>query len=460
MRQMAERIPIANGKLPLRLLNSLRPLQPVAFNCPVAVNPERDEDTMVVTSAKPLPRAAAPVDSARSLAADVRRAAADQEAQGMVSPEIATALFENGLYSLLVPSEVGGGTQKGAATPREVLDVLEEISAADGSTGWALMASMAGMGAIYSGLPAAGVARLLESGNPITAGESAPTGTARSVPGGYVVSGRFRYASGSNAAGWFNGSYVLVDDEGRPVQDERGARTIVSGLVPRADVELLGNWDVLGLVATASVDYQITEKLIPDELVRQTEFQRGDELHRASVRSLTCLAHTGVALGLMRGALDEFASFARSKSRPPGGLLARQDAVQRDFAQWRAQYRAARGFALDAFEELRQVIASGQKATPELEADCRLAASHAVYTATEITRDIYLASGGDGLRNGPDNWLQRFFRDAHGASQHMLTAAHVYIEAGRILLDPPGLPAAHKRIFAQVFAPPIVYEDA
>src|SRR5690606_14795714 len=106
------------------------------------------------------------------------------------------------------------------------------------------------------------VATLLSSDNPITAGESAPTGRARRVDGGYVVSGRFRYASGSNAAGWFNGAYVLEDERAG------GGRTVISGLIPRDNVKLVGNWDVMGLVATTSVDYEITEQFLPDDLVR------------------------------------------------------------------------------------------------------------------------------------------------------------------------------------------------
>lgn len=406
---------------------------------------------MVTSLEQAFPVAADPVSVAKDLADRVRELADRTESERMVPNELTDAFFERGLYSLLVPTALGGGTAAGDATPRQVLDVLETLAAADGSTAWALMASMSGMGATYATLSDEGVATLLGSQNMITAGESTPGGTAKRVDGGHIVSGRFRYASGSNAAGWFTGGYSQTSAD--------GSKSLVAALVPREKVELLGNWEVMGLVGTASVDYEINEQFVPDALVRSSQVLRGDVMHSAGLRSLTTLGHTGVLLGLMRGALDEFAEFARGKSRPPGGLLARQEAMQRDYGRWWAQYRAVRGFALDAFATVYEVTAAGGKAAPQQEADCRLAATHAAYVATDITQAVYLAAGGDSLRtNGAANRLQRFFRDSHGASQHMLTGAHVYVEAGRIQLDPPGLPDVFMRPFQAVFAPPVRYE--
>lgn len=408
------------------------------------------------TTPRPFPLAGDPVAVARGIAPRVRELAAKAEADAVVAPELVQSFYEGGLYSLLIPTEIGGGTTHGEATPAEVLGTLEEISAADGSTGWALMAPMAGMGANYAGLPDEGIEMIIASGNPISAGETSPGGVARRVEGGYIVSGRWRYASGSSAAGWFHAGFVVVDDDGKPVLNEKGAKSVITGLTPASEVELSGNWDVMGLVATTSVDYAIKDHFLPDALVRSPQTLRGDTLHRAGVRSMTCMAHIGVALGIMRGALDEFAEFARTKVRPPSGLLARQETQQTDFAKWRASYRSARAFALDALDSLRDTVAAGEKATPEQEADVRLAATHAIYQAADVTREIYLAAGGDGLRNGPENRIQRFFRDAHGASQHMLTdARHVYVETGRIYLDPPGLPESFKKPLAAVLMPPI-----
>lgn len=392
------------------------------------------------------------VSVAEDLAGRVRDLADRIETERMVPDELTSAFFKRGLYSLLVPTVLGGGTAGGEATPRQILDVLETLAAADGSAAWVLMASMAGMGATYATLSDEGVATLLGSQNIITAGESTPGGTAKRVEGGYIVSGRFRYASGSNAAGWFTGGYSLTSED--------GSKSLIAALVPREKVALQGNWEVMGLVGTASVDYEINDQFVPDALVRSSQALRGDVMHSAGLRSLTTLGHTGVLLGLMRGALEEFAEFARGKSRPPSGPLARQEAMQRDYGQWWAQYRAARGFALDALTTLYETTAAGGKATPQQEADCRLAATHAAYVATDVTQAVYLAAGGDSLRtNGSANRLQRFFRDAHGASQHMLTGTHVYVEAGRIHLDPPGLPDAFRRPFQAVFAPPVKYEQ-
>ena len=88
-----------------------------------------------------------------------------------------------------------------------------------------------------------------------------------------------------------------------------------------------------------------------------------------------------------------------------------------------------------------------------MQADCRLAATHAVFTAAAITRSVYLASGSEGLRSG--SVIQRCFRDAHAAAQHLFTGPQVYIDAGRIYLRTPGLTSRHTELMTRTVTPPL-----
>ncbi|MCU1514967.1 MAG: Pigment protein, partial [Microbacteriaceae bacterium] len=150
-----------------------------------------------------------------------------------------------------------------------------------------------------------------------------------------------------------------------------------------------------------------------------------------------------------------FKHMALTKSRAPGGLLATHETVQRDFAQWKNKADSAKAFTYRAFETIYDLVQRGETATPDQEADCRMAATQAAFLAPELTQAVYLMSGSEGLRNSPDNVIQRAFRDAHAASQHALTAQYVYVEAGRIYLDTPGMQETHYRILDHIFAPPL-----
>jgi len=397
-----------------------------------------------------LPHSDDPLDAVKRLAPMIESRAAEAAANARVDDEVIAALVESGTMTLMVPAVLGGGE----ADPSVQLDVIEELSHADGSTGWAAMATMTSMGTFLSLLSDAGVDTVLSSANYLCAGAVAPPGRARRVDGGYVLSGRFSFGSGGAHAGWFIGGYALFDDADNPVLTETGSPRVLFAIVPRDRANLLDNWNVVGLVATASHDYEVPEQFVPDDLVAPGERSiRGGALYQMGLKSLPGTGHAAVALGIARRSLDEFATLAGVKSRPPSGLLNEHPEIQRDFAQWRASLRSVRAFVYEAFTTLFEATAEGRDTDAALKADCRLAATHAVYQSAEVARNVYLAAGSVGLRNG--SVIQRNFLDAHAATQHLFTGAQIYIEAGRIYLDTPGLTAAHTELMTTTFAPPL-----
>jgi alkylation response protein AidB-like acyl-CoA dehydrogenase len=316
------------------------------------------------------------------------------------------------------------------------------------------MASMSSVGTLLAILPQAGVERVLGSDNYLSAGMAIPTGHARQVDGGYMVRGQFSFASGGAHAGWFTGGFVEHDKDGNPVRSPQGAPQMLVGLIPREQVKLLGNWSVLGLVATGSYDYQIPEQFLSADLIADMEtIHRGGALYHMGIKTLPAVGHAGFALGVTRRILDEFQLLAHAKKRPPAGLLVGHPTIQNDFARWVAQLRSARAFVYETYATLFESTRQGNELTVEMKADCRLATTHAAYTAAKIAQQVYFASGSDALRNG--GIIQRCFRDLHAGSQHMFTSPHIYIESGRIYLKTPGLTKAHTELMTTTFTPPL-----
>jgi alkylation response protein AidB-like acyl-CoA dehydrogenase len=397
-----------------------------------------------------LPRSDDPLAAVQRLSQLIRAKAADAEKNVRLDDEVVAALVADGTMALMVPACLGGGE----AEPSVLIDVIEELSCADGSTGWAIMASMASHGTFLSVIPDAGVDAVLRSDNYLCAGAIAPPGRARPVDGGYLISGRFSFGSGSVHAGWFIGGYALVDEEGVAVLAPDGRPKLLAAVVPRSKAKVLGNWDVMGLVATGSYDYEVPEQFISHDFIAPGEHAvRGGALYGMGLKSLPGTGHAAVALGIGRRALEEFQELAQRKSRPPSGLLAGHEVLQREFAIWTAQLRSARAFVNDAYTRLFEATRDGRPTDAAMKADCRLATTHAVMTAAEVARSVYINSGSEGLRNG--SVIQRCFRDAFAASQHLFTADQVYVEAGRIYLRTPGLTPAHLDMMTTTYTPPL-----
>src|SRR3954447_3475710 len=181
-----------------------------------------------------LPRSDDPLSAVRSVVPMIRSKAAEAERNERLTDEVVDALIASGTMNLMIPACLGGGE----APPSLQVDVIEEMSHADGSTGWAVMASMTALGTLLSLISDEGVDRVLASDNYVFAGAVAPPGRAVAADGGYLVSGRFSFGSGSAHAGWLIGGYALVGPAGEPVTNEAGDPQVLFGLVPRSQVQL------------------------------------------------------------------------------------------------------------------------------------------------------------------------------------------------------------------------------
>lgn len=111
-----------------------------------------------------------------------------------------SALRSMGLFWLKTPAELGGTPM----APLDFCDVMEELAYADSSTAWTVMVGNCGTGTAGGWLPDAGAHQVFAPGRPLplVVGTPGPRGTGRPVPGGYVVTGRWGFASGIAYCDW------------------------------------------------------------------------------------------------------------------------------------------------------------------------------------------------------------------------------------------------------------------
>ena len=129
----------------------------------------------------------------------VEEDAAEAEQLSRQTDRVVAALRETGIYAMLLPRALGGAELAFS----EAMRIVERLSWADGSAGWCTMVANVQAASGGAHLPLEG-ARLVYSNGPDVsmAGQGVPSGRARRVAGGYVITGRWSYGSGIHHAEW------------------------------------------------------------------------------------------------------------------------------------------------------------------------------------------------------------------------------------------------------------------
>ena len=355
--------------------------------------------------------------------------AARSETDATLSPRVVEAFHETGLFGLMVPKELGG---EEADLPT-VIAVYEEVSRADGSAGWTLLANAttSSFAGAYTG-PAA-VAEMFADGIAVAAGQFSPRGTAVRSDDGYVVSGRYSFGSGSGHSPWIGGGALELRD-GELVPAPSGLPMIRAYFVPRERVEFLDNWDVMGLAGTGSYDYEVPEQTIHEDFafdLINAEPRRGGPVYRLGVLGLTAAGHAAFSLGVGRRAMEELTRIVLTKHRLGADPLRDQQLFRHDYAIHDAALLSARAFVYESFATVQDTLDAGDDPTSVQRARLRQSTTYATRVATDAARFAYTAAGTDALR---PTVLQRCFRDLHASTQHLMVDNNTLTDTTRVLL--------------------------
>ena len=371
-----------------------------------------------------LPRISAPLSfeqlmaSANAIAPLVEENAYEAERLRRQTDRVTAEFRRAGFNALLTPKAVGGHELSYVDSMR----IVERMSVADGSTGWCLMVvSIIGaqLGAFLSD---SGMKRVFAGGADFSgAGQGVPRGFARKVDGGYMAKGSWSYGSAIHHAEWIHSGCFLMDGEKMKL-DKFGKPEIVLIHHPKSEIQVTGDWDVLGLRGTGSYDYSTkgAELFVPDDMCWMLDAKplRGGIQYTAGIVALATWGHTGWVLGVGRRALDELNQIARKRT-DVFGLLANSATFKQTYAEAESKFRAARAFAYEAWSDLDRAFAGGRQATVEQIALTRMAMGHLHDVISEISTFAHRAARGLSLRPGI---LQRCYRDIHSGTQHIFLA--------------------------------------
>ena len=225
--------------------------------------------------------------------------ARESELAGRLTDRAAQALLDADLFSMLVARSNGGLE----ASRAEFFETVETIAKADGSAGWCLSVC-ATTAFVVSKAASAEVKQEVFGDGPVALWTSLlPRAQSVAVEAGYRVSGRFGWGSGSSLARW------VVVAEGLPDRD--GKQWFRAYVVPKSDVDCdLESWKPMGLEATASIDYAISDKFVPTHRSFEYPFMQPETPGAFSTLLAAFLNQVGLtafATGVAQRALSELA---------------------------------------------------------------------------------------------------------------------------------------------------------
>jgi len=363
----------------------------------------------------------------------VRRHADWSEEHRRQAPEVARALAEAGLHRCGVPKSLGGL----GCDPMSMMRVIETVSGADGGAGWTVMIGIEVLGVASGYLPADTVRSLLAA-QPATiaAGAVNPVGRAVPTDGGYLVNGRWPFASGIHNADWWWGGCVVDDGTGRRPRDT------IQVLVPHEQVTIVDTWHVAGLAGSGSHDVEVVDRFVPHAHVSTMPgppAMTDEPIFRMPIMARFAFNKVGVATGIARSAVEAFKLLAAEKTpRGERNSLAERPRAQSAVAQAEARLSSGRAWAFEVVEELWAAALEGRPVSPDLHARVRLSCSYAVESSVRAVELVHSAAGSTvNFRSSP---LERQFRDVHVVPQQITVAPHLMDAAGRVLL---GLDPGH-----------------
>ena len=364
--------------------------------------------------------AAAVAQGVRELLPVLRDRAQETEDRRQLSAETVKSLAATGFFRLLQPARFGGFE----ADPVSFLGCVRDIASACGSTGW--VASVIGVHnwqmALFPGQAQQDVWG--DDQGTLMSSSYAPTGKIKPVDGGYQVSGRWSFSSGSDHATWvLLGGIVPPGEDGAPAD----FRTF---LIPAADYTIEDVWHTIGLRGTGSNDIVVRDAFVP--AYRSLSFADtarcfgpGQELnpaplYRIPYGSIFPYSITTPIIGMATGAYDAHVTYMRERVRAAyAGVKAAEDPYsQVRVARAAADVDAAWNALTTDLNELMGLVTAGAKLPMRLRLRVRRDQVRGTELAIQAVDRLFENSGGRAIYTSHP--MQRYWRDAHAGRVHAI----------------------------------------
>lgn len=363
-------------------------------------------------AAEPLVDGDAILARARVASAILREEAPQNERARRLTPTAVEALRVTGVFRMAMPRAWGGPE----VDPWTQVEIVEELSRADGSAGWCAM--IGSDGGYYSAALDDEVGRTLYANlDAVTAGWVFPGGQLRPTDGGYELSGKWQFGSGCTHADVILGG-ALVYDGARPVVGADGLPEVRVAMLRADQFEILDTWYTTGLSGSGSHDYRIRRAFVPAE---QT-FHVGERRREGPLYAWPGLVYVnlpGVPLGIARAALDAAEDVLAEKFLMMEMRPARDDTrVRVSVARAEALVGSARSYVFDVVHDFWATLERGEEPSRRQRAALGGCYRHTLRACLDAVLLLADSIGSASIyRTCP---IERHLRDLMTVSQHIV----------------------------------------
>ncbi|MFO7550020.1 MAG: flavin-dependent monooxygenase [Haliea sp.] len=243
----------------------------------------------------------------------------------------------------------------------------------------------------------------------------APLGKVTAVEGGFRLSGRWGWSSGSDHCTWVFLGAICPDGGFR------------SFLVPRGDYEIVDTWHAMGLQGTGSNDIVVNDAFVPDYRTHKAEdgflgtnpgvTADSAPLYRLPWAQLFVRVVSTPAIGAARDALDLYRQLVVGKASGDLTKLAGDTATQERIAAAITSIDEMEAILFRNFDRMMTQVTAGEE-VPVLERiKYRYQASLVIERCMAVVDSLFSSAGGGSVFLGSE--IQQRFLDIHTGRAHV-----------------------------------------
>lgn len=382
------------------------------------------------------PEAVTLLEAARAMVPRLAERAQATDEAGIVSPESVKEIAEAGLFRVLQPKRWGGYE----LDPRVFYTIQMTLAEGCMSTAW-----IYGVISVHNWQLALFPEQAQEDiwnkdTGTLIASTYMPVGKVEQVDGGYRLSGRWGFSSGSEHCEWIFLGALL------PNQDGSEGMEHTTFLLPKSDYEIVKNWDVHGLRGTGSHDIVVEDAFIPSHRTQRTNNHSdvgcpGRELnsgwlYRIPFTQVFQRAVSSSCIGAMDGAINEFRTRAAAHIGKHGAKTAEDPNAQMAVAEAMVASDQLKLVLYRNYARIVECAKTGDKMTVEERLLQRAQSSLVSKLTAQRVDDLLRACAASGLYKS--NPIERTLRDINQGRGHIANNADAYLRAhGSVMLGMP-----------------------
>jgi 3-hydroxy-9,10-secoandrosta-1,3,5(10)-triene-9,17-dione monooxygenase len=363
----------------------------------------------------------------------LRANAAEAERERRIPDQVLAALDAAQLFRLRTPKRFGGFE----GDLRTYLDVVTELGRGCGSTSWVAFISIATVW-IAALFPDEAQREVFE-GNPDVRfmGALGMTARARAADGGYVVDGRWNYASNCLHAHWA----VLA----APLPNASAVTPSIV-LVPMRDLAIEDTWHVVGMRGTGSQTVIANEIFVPAHRALPTEVlakglsartNKEEFVYRESFAPTAIIAVAAPVLGLAQAALELTLERVNKSGKPIAYSfyddVRKAPSMQLELAEASILIETALLHVRRWCDDIADAARAGEELPFVRRAQLRMDLGYAMRRCREAVGLLLNVQGASAFAES--NPIQRVWRDLEMTSRHGLLAHEIPHEIyGRALV--------------------------